>query len=136
MMTDMRAMQAELVEAIAGANDLDALEALRVAALGKAGSVSALLKTLGGMTPDERQTQGPQIHALREAVTNALIVTKCAYLPLNPDFDMDALKKQARVLNPTTHVFETDARNGQSIAELADWLCEMRDKTLAASAAL
>ena len=70
------------------------------------------------------------------AVTNALIVTKCAYLPLNPDFDMDALKKQARALNPTTRVFETDARNGQGITELADWLCEMRDKTLAASAAL
>ena len=75
-------------------------------------------------------------YPLMFAVTNALIVTKCAYLPLNPDFDMDALKKQARALNPTTRVFETDARNGQGITELADWLCEMRDKTLAASAAL
>ena len=40
--------------------------------------MSALLKTLGGMTPDERQTQGPQIHALREAVTNALAARKAA----------------------------------------------------------
>ena len=30
------------------------------------------------MTPDERQTQGPQIHALREAVTNALAARKAA----------------------------------------------------------
>jgi phenylalanyl-tRNA synthetase alpha chain len=71
-MSDYQAMQAKLVAEIDAAADLDAVEALRVAALGKAGSVSALLKTLGGMTPDERQTQGPQIHALREAVTDAL----------------------------------------------------------------
>ena len=35
------------------------------------------------------------------------------------------------MLNPSTRVFETDARNGQGIAELADWLVEMRAKTLA-----
>ena len=34
------------------------------------------------------------------AAVDAPIVTKCDYLPLNPDFDMDALKAQARVLNP------------------------------------
>lgn len=34
------------------------------------------------------------------AVVDALIVTKTDYLPLNPDFDMAALHKQARVLNP------------------------------------
>ncbi|MGQ0278661.1 tRNA ligase subunit PheS family protein, partial [Sphingopyxis sp. Q841] len=77
-MSDYQAMQAKLVAEIDAAADLDAVEALRVAALGKAGSVSALLKTLGGMTPDERQTQGPQIHALREAVTNALAARKVA----------------------------------------------------------
>ena len=77
-MSDYQAMQAKLVAEIDAAADLDAVEALRVAALGKAGSVSALLKTLGGMSPDERQTQGPQIHALREAVTDALAARKAA----------------------------------------------------------
>ena len=67
-MSDIQAMQAQLVDDIAAAADLDALEALRVAALGKSGSVSALLKTLGGMSPEERQSEGPRIHALREAV--------------------------------------------------------------------
>ncbi len=77
-MSDYQAMQAGLLADIESAADLDALEALRVAALGKAGSVSALLKTLGGMTPDERQAQGPQIHALREAVTDAIAARKAA----------------------------------------------------------
>jgi len=77
-MSDYQAMQAELLGEIEGAADLSALEALRVAALGKTGSVSALLKTLGGMTPDERQAKGPQIHALREAVTEAIATRKAA----------------------------------------------------------
>lgn len=77
-MSDYQAMQAQWTSDIAAATDLDALEALRVAALGKAGSISALLKTLGGMTPDERQEQGPRIHVLREAVTDALAARKAA----------------------------------------------------------
>jgi len=77
-MSDYPAMQARLLADIDSAADLDALEALRVAALGKAGSVSALLKTLGGMSPEERQVEGPRIHALREAVTAALAARKAA----------------------------------------------------------
>ena len=77
-MSDIQATQTRLMDDIAAASDLDALEALRVAALGKAGSITALLKSLGGMSPDERQAQGPQIHALREAVTAALADRKAA----------------------------------------------------------
>ncbi len=77
-MSDIGAIQTRLVNDIAAASDLDAVEALRVAALGKAGSITALLKSLGGMTPEDRQAQGPQIHALREAVTAALAERKAA----------------------------------------------------------
>jgi phenylalanyl-tRNA synthetase alpha chain len=49
---------------------------LRVEALGKQGAVTQLLKTLGPMSADERQVQGPAIHALREAVTAALAARK------------------------------------------------------------
>ena len=77
-MSDIQATQTRLMDDIAAATDLDAIEALRVAALGKAGSITALLKSLGGMSPDERQAQGPLIHALREAVTAALADRKAA----------------------------------------------------------
>ena len=53
-------------------SDEAALEAVRVGALGKSGSVSALLKTLGAMTPDERKEQGPLINGLKDRVTAAL----------------------------------------------------------------
>src|SRR3546814_12963051 len=40
--------------------------------------VTALLKTMGSLSPEERQTRGPAIHGLREAVTNALADRKNA----------------------------------------------------------
>lgn len=65
------------------------------------------------------------------AVVEALIVTKSDYLPLNPDFDMEALKKQATVLNPHLKVFVTSARTGEGLPELAAWLRERRATELA-----
>jgi phenylalanyl-tRNA synthetase alpha chain len=69
-------LQSELLAAIGAAQTLDALEVVRIVALGKAGSVSALLKTLGGMTPEQRQVEGPRINGLREAVSGALAERK------------------------------------------------------------
>ncbi len=61
---------------IGAAADLDTLEGLRVEFLGKAGSISGLLKTLGAMSPEARQSEGPQIHGLRQSVTDALNARK------------------------------------------------------------
>jgi len=71
-MTDLRALEAELLAVVAAATDEAALENVRVATLGKNGSVSALLKTLGTMTPEERKQQGPLINGLKDAVNAAL----------------------------------------------------------------
>lgn len=75
---DYTATRDEALARIAGAQDLGALEALRVEFLGKAGSISGLLKTLGGMSPEDRQVIGPQIHALRETVSDALAAARAA----------------------------------------------------------
>src|SRR6202142_824079 len=75
-MSDIAALEKEITGAIATAKDEAALEAVRVAALGKSGSVSALLKTLGTMTPDERKTQGPAINGLKDRVTAAIAAAK------------------------------------------------------------
>ena len=77
-MSETEVLQSRLVSDIEAATDLDTLEALRVATLGKAGSVTGLLKTLGGMSPEERQTQGPKINGLREAVAAAIAARKAA----------------------------------------------------------
>ncbi|RIA44621.1 phenylalanyl-tRNA synthetase alpha subunit [Hephaestia caeni] len=76
-MSERDQMQRDLLARIESA-DLDALEAVRVTALGKQGSITALLKSLGKMSPDERQAEGPRIHALREAVTRAIATRKDA----------------------------------------------------------
>jgi len=75
-MTDIATLEAEITEAVASAKDEAALEALRVSALGKSGSVSGLLKTLGAMTPDERKVQGPAINGLKDRVTAAIAARK------------------------------------------------------------
>ena len=66
----------QAIGAIEGAGTLEALEAIRVELLGRQGSISALLKTLGAMSPEERKAEGPRIHALRETVTAALAARK------------------------------------------------------------
>jgi len=76
MTTDLDHLRADLLGSIAAAGGLDALESLRVHALGKTGAVTGLLKSLGGMSPEERQVTGPRIHGLREAVTEALVARK------------------------------------------------------------
>ena len=75
---DPQQLQTRFEGDIAAAGDLGALDAVRVAALGKAGEVTALLKTLGGMTPEQRSQEGPRINALREAVTAAIAARKAA----------------------------------------------------------
>jgi len=66
----------DIVAQIEAAFTLDALEAVRVAAIGKAGSVTALMKTLGSMAPEQRLVEGPRLNALRERVTVAIAARK------------------------------------------------------------
>jgi phenylalanyl-tRNA synthetase alpha chain len=58
--------------AIADVQDEAALEALRVSTLGKKGSISALLATLGKMTPEERKEKGPAINGLKIEISAAI----------------------------------------------------------------
>ena len=63
---------------IESAADLAALDALRVELLGKSGSVTALLKTLGSLSPEERKTRGAEVNRVRDAVSEALNQRKSA----------------------------------------------------------
>ncbi len=76
VVVDIEGLKSQTLAAIKSASNLDALDAVRVAALGKQGSVSALLKTLGQMSPEERQVQGPAINGLREAASVAIAERK------------------------------------------------------------
>lgn len=71
-MSELQTLQDSILDEIASASDEAALEAVRVSALGKKGSVSALLATLGKMSPEERKVQGAAINAVKDTVTAAL----------------------------------------------------------------
>ncbi len=78
MTPDLDQLQADLLASVDASAGLDALDSVRVHALGKQGAVTGLLKSLGAMTPEERQTTGARIHALREAVTEAIATRKAS----------------------------------------------------------
>ena len=69
-MSDLATLEKSILDQIAAAADEAALEAVRVSALGKKGSISALLATLGKMSPDERKTEGAKINLAKDAVTH------------------------------------------------------------------
>ena len=71
-MSDLELLERDIRAAIDGASDEAAIETVRVAALGKKGSVSDLLKGLGAMTPDERKVMGPALNGLRDRISEAL----------------------------------------------------------------
>ncbi|RDI59432.1 phenylalanine--tRNA ligase subunit alpha [Microvirga subterranea] len=75
-MTDLNQLERDLLSQVEAAGDEAALETVRVSALGKKGSVSELLKTLGAMTPEERKERGPLINGLRDKVQGAIVARK------------------------------------------------------------
>ena len=75
-MSDITGLERQILDAVRNAGDEAALEGVRVAALGKKGSVSELLKSLGAMSPEERKTKGPQINGLRDRVAEAIAARK------------------------------------------------------------
>ena len=67
-MPDTDALEAELRSAIAAASDEAALEAVRVGALGKKGSLSAILRSLGSLEPAERARAGEAVNGARDRI--------------------------------------------------------------------
>src|SRR6056297_2560786 len=66
------------LSAIAEATDEAALEDVRLQAVGKKGEVALKMRELGRMTPEERQTTGPALNALKDEINSALAARKAA----------------------------------------------------------
>jgi len=69
---DLEALQSELLSDIEAAGDLAAIEAVRVAALGKKGRLAAQMSKLGKLPPEERKAFGQANNAVKAAVSAAL----------------------------------------------------------------
>ena len=109
-----------ITDRIAAAETLPALDAVRVALLGKSGEITALLKSLGGMTPDERAVEGPKIHARREEATNAIAARKA---------DLEAAELDARLatekLDLSLPSRETPRGSVHPVSQVMDELTEI-----------
>ncbi|HYF08938.1 MAG TPA: phenylalanine--tRNA ligase subunit alpha [Acetobacteraceae bacterium] len=71
-MDTLENLKAELMGAVAAAADVAALEEARVAALGKKGRITGLMKEMGSLTPDERRERGQALNLLKDEVAAAI----------------------------------------------------------------
>lgn len=71
-MSEIKQLETEILAAIDKIDDLAGLEDIRVAALGKKGSVSGLMKGLGQLPPEERKSFGQQVNGVKQAINQAL----------------------------------------------------------------
>ncbi|WP_029010941.1 phenylalanine--tRNA ligase subunit alpha [Azospirillum halopraeferens] len=70
------ALKTELLTLVSEAPDLAALEEVRVAALGKKGRITGLMKELGGLSPEERRERGAALNALKDEIAAAIDARK------------------------------------------------------------
>ena len=94
-MSDITTLKSEVAAQVAAANDLKVLDEIRVSALGKKGQITGLMKTLGGMEPEERKVQGQALNKLKDEIADLIAGQE------------RALKKQeldARLVNETIDV--------------------------------
>ena len=71
-MTDLAQLENKILAEITAATDEPSLEAVRDTALGKNGTITALLKTLGTLPPERRKSEGPLINGMKDRVNAAL----------------------------------------------------------------
>ncbi len=119
-MSELQTLQSDLLARIDGAASIEAVEAIRVEALGKQGRITALLKSLGGMTPEQRLAEGPAIHALREGVTAAIGTRKAAL----ERAALDA-KLAAETLDMTLPADRTPPGSVHPVSQVLDELAEI-----------
>ena len=74
--TSLDTLKTELLAEIAAAADSRVLDEARVEALGKKGRITALMKGLGGLSPDERREAGQRLNTVKEAITAAIEARK------------------------------------------------------------
>jgi phenylalanyl-tRNA synthetase alpha chain len=78
MTAELDRLREDALAAINEAKDLDALDAERVALLGKKGLITAKLKGLGALDPEHRRMQGARINALKGEIGKAINQRKTA----------------------------------------------------------
>ena len=77
-MQQIEQLEQNLMARVSAARDLDQLEAARLAALGRKGALSTLMRGLGGMDPAERQQMAPALNRLKDKLSQAIEARRAA----------------------------------------------------------
>ena len=85
----MQKLRESATEAIEKAEDVDAIEALRVKYLGKKGELTAILKQMGRLSEEERPAMGQLANQLRSEIENGLDERKKALSEKLLDMKLD-----------------------------------------------
>jgi len=75
-MNNLDALKSELASMVEAAADVQALEQVRVSALGKKGHITVLMKDLGQMEPNERKAAGQQLNVLKQEIADLIDARK------------------------------------------------------------
>jgi len=117
-MTDkanLEALERDVLARVAASNDENALEAVRVDAVGKQGAVSGLMKTLGAMSPEERKDFGARLNAIKDAITEAIITKKANFAEASleaklkseaVDVTLPPIRPRIGAIHPVSRVME------------------------------
>src|SRR3954468_9018851 len=115
---NLDALKKELVETVKAANDIPALEEVRVTALGKKGKVTGLMQTLGKLAPDERKQMGQALNILKDEIT-AEIDARAALLKKAALAERLQKEKIDVTLSPRPHPQGTIHPISKTLEELA-----------------
>ena len=76
MMESIIVIKSEFSNLINDAENIEILEEVRIAALGKKGRITSLMKNLGQMEPEERKLMGQNLNILKQDITSLLETKK------------------------------------------------------------
>ena len=72
MLGDLSGLRDRILADLAAASTLEALESLRVSALGKKGSLTAVFSALRDLSPEDKRAAGQEVNAVKLVIENAL----------------------------------------------------------------
>ena len=113
MKDDLSSIQAEFATALKGVGSEKDLSDLKVRFLGKKGSLTGVLKGLGQLAPEDRQTFGKKVNDLKSHMEEALEGAKASLLAREMrgrleaewvDITLDAGRRPVGNLHPLTQI--------------------------------
>ena len=103
-------MEQEAVQAIAAAADTSELEQIRHRYLGRKGALTLLLKTLGGLGPQERRDAGQAANQVKERIVQSLqereqeMLAKQSVIEGEMDLSLPGIQPDIGGLHPITQM--------------------------------